>query len=62
MQFEFTAFPRGTEGRARAAACAAPVARRASSTAAPTSPQPIELDHNALIHALQARKRFTRRS
>jgi len=53
MQFEFTAFPRGTEGRG--------ASRRLRRTGrAPgivyggteTPPQPIELDHNALIHAL----------
>ncbi len=52
MQFEFTAFPRGTEGRG--------ASRRLRRTGrAPgivyggtESPQPIELDHNALIHAL----------
>ncbi len=52
MQFEFTAFPRGTEGRG--------ASRRLRRTGrAPgivyggaASPQPIELDHNALIHAL----------
>ncbi|MEP6996297.1 MAG: 50S ribosomal protein L25/general stress protein Ctc [Betaproteobacteria bacterium] len=52
MQFEFTAFPRGTEGRG--------ASRRLRRTGrAPgivyggaANPQPIELDHNALIHAL----------
>ena len=50
---EFTAFPRSTEGRA--------ASRRMRRTGkAPgivyggvTAPQPIELDHNALIHALR---------
>ena len=37
----------------RAAACAAPARRPASSTAARQAPQPIELDHNALFHALR---------
>ena len=52
MQFEFTAFPRGTEGRG--------ASRRLRRTGrAPgivyggaAKPEPIELDHNALIHAL----------
>ena len=52
MQFEFTAFPRGTEGRG--------ASRRLRRTGrAPgivyggaEKPEPIELDHNALIHAL----------
>ncbi len=52
MQFEFTAFPRATEGRG--------ASRRLRRTGkAPgivyggaAAPQPIELDHNALIHAL----------
>jgi large subunit ribosomal protein L25 len=51
--FEFTAFPRTTEGRG--------ASRRMRRTGkAPgivyggaTAPQPIELDHNALIHALR---------
>jgi len=50
---EFTAFPRSTEGRA--------ASRRMRRTGkapgivygGPTPPQPIELDHNALIHALR---------
>jgi len=50
---EFTAFPRNTEGRG--------ASRRMRRTGkAPgivyggtTPPQPIELDHNALIHALR---------
>jgi large subunit ribosomal protein L25 len=53
MQFEFTAFPRATEGRG--------ASRRLRRTGrAPgivyggtATPQPIELDHNALIHALK---------
>jgi large subunit ribosomal protein L25 len=53
MQFEFTAFPRGTEGRGASR-------RRLRRTGrAPgivyggaDKPEPIELDHNALIHAL----------
>ncbi len=53
MDIEFTAFPRATEGRVRAAGCAARAASPASSTAAPPAPQPIELDHNALFHALR---------
>jgi len=53
MQFEFTAFPRANEGRG---ACR----RLRRSGRAPgvvyggsTEPQPIELDHNALFHALR---------
>jgi large subunit ribosomal protein L25 len=50
---EFTAFPRATEGRG--------ASRRMRRTGkapgivygGPTPPQPIELDHNALIHALR---------
>ena len=50
---EFTAFPRATEGRGASR-------RMRRSGKAPgivyggtTPPQPIELDHNALIHALR---------
>ena len=53
MQFEFTAFPRGTEGRGASR-------RLRRSGRAPgivyggtASPQPVELDHNALFHALR---------
>lgn len=53
MQFEFTAFPRGTEGRGASR-------RLRRSGRAPgivyggaNEPQPIELDHNALFHALR---------
>lgn len=53
MQLEFTAFPRATEGRGASR-------RLRRSGRAPgivyggaASPQPIELDHNALIHALK---------
>jgi len=53
MQFEFTAFPRANEGRG---ACR----RLRRSGRAPgvvyggsVEPQPIELDHNALFHALR---------
>ncbi|MEP7205384.1 MAG: 50S ribosomal protein L25/general stress protein Ctc [Casimicrobiaceae bacterium] len=53
MQFEFTAFPRETEGRGASR-------RLRRSGRAPgivyggtTAPQPIELDHNALFHALR---------
>ena len=51
---EFTAFPR-TGRRSRRVAPPAPRAARrpASSTAASAEPTPIELDHNALIHALK---------
>jgi large subunit ribosomal protein L25 len=50
---EFTAFPRATEGRA-----ASRRMRRAGKApgivyGGPSQPQPIELDHNALIHALR---------
>ena len=53
MQFEFTAFPRTTEGRG-----ASRRMRRAGKAPAivyggTTAPQPIELDHNALFHALR---------
>ena len=54
MQFEFTAFPRATEGTRREPPAAPHRARRpASSTAALTRRNPIELDHNALFHALR---------
>src|SRR5450432_2632254 len=53
QQHEFTAFPRGTEGRGASR-------RLRRSGRAPgivyggtATPQPIELDHNALIHALR---------
>ena len=50
---EFTAFPRSTEGRG-----ASRRMRRAGKAqgivyGGPTPPQPIELDHNALVHALR---------
>jgi large subunit ribosomal protein L25 len=53
MQFEFTAFPRTTEGRG-----ASRRMRRAGKApgivyGGATAPQPIELDHNALFHALR---------
>ena len=53
MQFEFTAFPRGTEGRGASR-------RLRRSGRAPgivyggtATPQPVEIDHNALFHALR---------
>lgn len=53
MQFEFTAFPRDTEGRGASR-------RLRRSGRAPgivyggtATPQPIEVDHNALFHALR---------
>jgi large subunit ribosomal protein L25 len=53
MQFEFTAFPRATEGRGASR-------RLRRSGRAPgivyggtTPPAPVELDHNALFHALR---------
>ena len=53
MQFEFTAFPRATEGRGASR-------RLRRSGRAPgivyggtVAPQPVELDHNALFHALR---------
>jgi len=53
MNFEFTAFPRATEGRG-----ASRRMRRAGKApgivyGGATAPQPIELDHNALFHALR---------
>ena len=53
MQFEFTAFARTTEGRG-----ASRRMRRAGKApgivyGGATAPQPIELDHNALFHALR---------
>ena len=53
MQFEFTAFPRTTEGRG-----ASRRMRRAGKApgivyGGTAVPQPIELDHNALFHALR---------
>ena len=54
MQFEFTAFPRATEGRGASR-------RLRRSGRAPgivyggtTAPEPVELDHNALFHALRS--------
>jgi large subunit ribosomal protein L25 len=53
MQFEFTAFPRATEGRGASR-------RLRRSGRAPgivyggtAAPEPVELDHNALFHALR---------
>jgi large subunit ribosomal protein L25 len=53
MQFEFTVYPRGTEGRGASR-------RLRRSGRAPgivygglVQPEPIELDHNALVHALK---------
>src|SRR6266545_1131310 len=53
MQFEFTAFPRASEGRGASR-------RLRRSGRAPgivyggaAAPQPVELDHNALFHALR---------
>src|SRR3954447_15572511 len=53
MQIEFTAFPRATEGRGASR-------RLRRSGRAPgivyggaATPQPVELDHNALFHALR---------
>jgi large subunit ribosomal protein L25 len=53
MQFEFTAFPRDSEGRG-----ASRRMRRAGKApgivyGGAAAPQPIELDHNALFHALR---------
>jgi large subunit ribosomal protein L25 len=53
MAIEFTAFPRTSEGRG-----ASRRMRRSGKApgivyGGPTAPQPIELDHNALIHALR---------
>jgi len=53
MQFDFTAFPRATEGRG-----ASRRLRRSGRTpgivyGGPVAPQPVELDHNALFHALR---------
>ncbi len=53
MHIEFTAFPRTTEGRG-----ASRRMRRAGKApgvvyGGPDAPQPIELDHNALFHALR---------
>ena len=53
MQFEFTAFPRATEGRG-----ASRRLRRSGRTpgivyGGPAAPQPVEIDHNALFHALR---------
>ena len=61
MAIEFTAFPRATEGRG-----ASRRMRRGGKApgivyGGTTKPTPIELDHNALFHALQT-KRSTRRS
>jgi large subunit ribosomal protein L25 len=54
MQFEFTAFARTTEGRG-----ASRRMRRAGKApgivyGGANAPQPIELDHNALVHALRS--------
>jgi large subunit ribosomal protein L25 len=50
---KFVALSAPSRGRVRAAVSASPVARPVSCTAATGQPQLIELDHNALWHALK---------
>ena len=53
MQFEFTAFPRGTEGRGASRRLRRSGRAPGVVYGAGSEPQPIELDHNALFHALR---------
>jgi len=53
MQFEFTAFPRPTEGRGASRRLRRSGRAPAIVYGGTTAPQPIELDHNALFHALR---------
>lgn len=53
MQFEFTAFPRGTEGRGASRRLRRSGRAPGIVYGAGSEPRPIELDHNALFHALR---------
>jgi len=52
MHFEFTAFPRGVEGRSASRRLRRSGRAPGIVYGGPAEPQAIELDHNALIHAL----------
>ncbi|HEX7272726.1 MAG TPA: 50S ribosomal protein L25/general stress protein Ctc [Casimicrobiaceae bacterium] len=54
MHFEFTAFPRGTEGRSANRRLRRSGRAPGIVYGGPGEPQAIELDHNALIHALES--------
>ena len=53
MQYEFTAFPRGTEGRGASRRLRRSGRAPGIVYGAGSEPQPIELDHNALFHAMR---------
>jgi large subunit ribosomal protein L25 len=53
MHFEFTAFPRGTDGRGANRRLRRSGRAPGIVYGGPGEPQTIELDHNALIHALE---------
>jgi len=53
MQIEFTAFPRATEGRGASRRLRRSGRAPGIVYGGPTEPQPVELDHNALFHALR---------
>jgi large subunit ribosomal protein L25 len=53
MQLEFTAFPRGVEGRSASRRLRRSGRAPGIVYGGPAEPQAIELDHNALIHALE---------
>ncbi len=53
MQFEFTAFPRTGEGRGASRRLRRSGRAPGIVYGGPTAPQAIELDHNALFHALR---------
>jgi large subunit ribosomal protein L25 len=53
MQFEFTAFPRASEGRGASRRLRRSGRAPGIVYGGPVAPQPIEIDHNALFHALR---------
>ena len=53
MAFEFTAFPRPTEGRGASRRLRRSGRAPGIVYGGPTAPQPVELDHNALFQALR---------
>ena len=53
MHYEFTAFPRGVEGRGASRRLRRSGRAPAVVYGGTAQPQPIELDHNALMHALK---------
>ena len=53
MQFEFTAFARTTEGRGASRRMRRPAKAPEIFYGGTAAPEPIELDHNALFHALR---------